>query len=263
MLRNSRRFHSVVKLMQQPTLPNIESASTELYSSFWEQRWQAQQTPWDASNSSPIFLQFLQHEAKQLFVKNTSQYKQFYGLVPGCGSGWDVFNMANYFGALLRETSSQQSIKTKFVGLDISETALLHVRQDLLPQRVPEKEFQQLCHFEGADFFQYEFEPKYDLIFDYTFFCALHPELRAKWAQTMSQLLSKEREGILATIIYPLKKQQDAHTGPPFIVSLAEYQKVLLPLGFELISVKDTHELTSHPARQGNEMFALWKLKKN
>lgn len=80
------------------------------------------------------------------------------------------------------------------------------------------------CHFILGNFFEDDFlsethadgssSPKnFDIIYDYTFLCALPPPLRPKWAARMSQLLAPQ--GTLICTQYPLGKDPRLG-GPPF-----------------------------------------------
>lgn len=110
----------------------------------------------------------------------------------------------------------------------------------------------------------FEMIEKFDFIFDYTFFCALPPSLRAQWGERMSTLL-QPHSGKLLTLIFPIPLEEDdgAMEGPPFPVKLDDYKKVLEPYGFQMI--KDSpyeHEDTVKP-RRGRELVSWWKLVPN
>lgn len=66
-----------------------------------------------------------------------------------------------------------------------------------------------------GDFFDSDWHDgrKFDLIYDYTFLCALLPELRCDWAKRINELLTPA--GVLVCLEFPLYK--DVNTpGPPF-----------------------------------------------
>ncbi|MEZ4690213.1 MAG: hypothetical protein R3A12_08520 [Ignavibacteria bacterium] len=52
----------------------------------------------------------------------------------------------------------------------------------------------------NRDFFSYNPETKYDMIFEQTFFCALDPVLRENYAEKMSELLNPD--GRLAGVLF-------------------------------------------------------------
>jgi hypothetical protein len=90
-------------------------------------------------------------------------------------------------------------------------------------------------HFVQASFFDLPVEDESDLfnfIYDYTFFCALEPTLRVEWAHKMFALL--KRGGELCTLMYPIMPREG---GPPYEVSLADYQTVLLQAGFKEVHI--------------------------
>ncbi|KAJ8651089.1 hypothetical protein MRB53_004112 [Persea americana] len=139
-------------------------------------------------------------------------------LIPGCGSGYDVVAIA--------------SPERYVVGLDIADNAIKKARE--------------------ADFFTWQPRELFDLIFDYTFFCAIEPGLRSSWARCVRDLLKPDGE--LITLMFPIS---DHKGGPPYKASLADYEEVLHPMGFEAISVID-NELAVGP-RKGREKLGRWK----
>ena len=60
-----------------------------------------------------------------------------------------------------------------------------------------------------------EFEPEtaFDLVWDHTFFCAIHPSLRARWGERARTLLGPE--GRYASLVFPFRKPA-SEGGPPF-----------------------------------------------
>jgi len=84
------------------------------------------------------------------------------------------------------------------------------------------------------------------------FFCALDPSLRVAWAETVNRLLKPDGE--LLTLIYLISDQEG---GPPYNNTVADYQKVLEPLGFRAVLMED-NELAIKP-RKGCEKLGRWK----
>lgn len=189
----------------------------------WEQLWTEGVAPWDMNGVTPV----IAHLLKQNKVRDGQI------LVPGCGAGHDVVAMA--------------SIKRYVVGLDISKTALEQAKE--LASRSPEV---QSVEFLNADFFSYAPPYKFDLIFDYTFFCALEPSLRSKWAAKMAELLALDGE--IMTLMFPV---DDHEGGPPYSVSVEAYEKVLSPWGFRISSRE--HDIPSDKSRKGLEILVSWE----
>ncbi|BAF18757.1 Os06g0153900 [Oryza sativa Japonica Group] len=189
----------------------------------WEKSWEAAVTPWDLGKPTPI----IEHLVK------SGTLPKGRALVPGCGTGYDVVALA--------------SPERFVVGLDISSTAVEKAKQ--WSSSLPNAD----CFtFLADDFFKWKPSEQFDLIFDYTFFCALDPSLRLAWAETVSGLLKPHGE--LITLIYLISDQEG---GPPFNNTVTDYQKVLEPLGFKAILMED-NELAIKP-RKGQEKLGRWK----
>jgi len=106
---------------------------------------------------------------------------------------------------------------------------------------------------------EYEIPCKFDLIFDYTFFCALNPSLRKKWGESMSRLLDK-RSGNLLTLMFPAVADdyESNEIGPPFLVRPKDYRNVLEPHGWRMETSKPYENPYTHPNRRGQEVVAWW-----
>ncbi|XP_040381548.1 probable thiol methyltransferase 2 isoform X2 [Oryza brachyantha] len=137
----------------------------------WEKSWEAGVTPWDLGKPTPI----IEHLVK------SGTLPKGRALVPGCGTGYDVVALA--------------SPERFVVGLDVSSTAVEKAKQ--WSSALPNADY---FTFLADDFFEWKPSERFDLIFDYTFFCALHPSLRLAWAETVSRLLKPDGE--LITLIY-------------------------------------------------------------
>ncbi|CAF2109039.1 unnamed protein product [Brassica napus] len=66
------------------------------------------------------------------------------------------------------------------------------------------------------------------------FFCAFEASVRPPWAQRIEKLLKPSGE--LITLMFPMDERSG---GPPYKVSVSDYEKVLIPLGFEAMSIVD------------------------
>ncbi|KAJ2308017.1 hypothetical protein IWW52_005954, partial [Coemansia sp. RSA 2704] len=115
-----------------------------------------------------------------------------------------------------------------------------------------------LVDFQALDFFKFEVpESKFQLAYDYTFFCALHPSMRASWGARYADVISPG--GQLIALMYPLaKSDEDRNCGPPFLLSEADYHKVLDD-NFELIHVDP--KCKTHDTRVGEEIITVWRRK--
>lgn len=131
-------------------------------------------------------------------------------LVPGCGRGYDVLLLA--------------SLGYDCYGLDASQTAIdaaaKHRNESQNDDRYSpydSKVGSGESKFLVRDFFKDDFLEQtnggqFDVIFDYTFLCALPPEMRPSWAKRMSELLASD--GHLICLEWPLGKPP-TDGGPP------------------------------------------------
>lgn len=193
----------------------------------WSRCWEEGVTPWDLGQPTPAVVKLVQSGTLPSSSSSATTV-----LVPGCGAGYDVVALS----------SPGRSV----VGLDICDAAILRAKQ--LSSSSPNGSF---FAFVAADFFTWEPPEPFDLIFDYTFFCALHPSLRSAWARRIGDLL--QPDGELITLMY-LVEGQDA--GPPFNTAVLDYEEVLNPLGFAITSIED-NQVAVEP-RKGMEKIARW-----
>jgi len=158
--------------------------------------------------------------------------------VPGCGRGYD---------AILLSEGKKRSV----TGLDIAEKAVLEAEKYRDEMKIDKKQVQYVC----GDFFKHEPSSKqpYDVIFDYTFLCAMPPNLRKPWAETMARLIKPET-GRLVTLIFPIGEFSG---GPPYAMSYSLVKELLKPHGFTEVS--STDKFISHRGRQGRELLVIWK----
>ena len=197
----------------------------------WEMLWNKQVTPWNLGKVAPPLSELLT-ELPQ-FKSTTFRHC----LVPGCGEGYDTAWLGSRVGCDLS------------VGLDLSDLAIAKCREKQQPS--------QTVSFEVADFFEYQSTrgiSKFDLVFDYTFLCALHPDMRDKWSRKMASLVKKD--GVLVALMFPL---DEFDGGPPFALSVATYHE-LLDENFELVYGPVETEKTV-PQRKGRELVSAWRRK--
>ncbi|XP_044498133.1 probable thiol methyltransferase 2 [Mangifera indica] len=210
--------HPGVKKIQQ-LIHQPSSSDT----SHWEKCWEEGATPWDLGKPTPIVVHLHQLGA---LPKGRA-------LVPGCGTGYDVVAMA--------------CPERYVVGLEISDIAVNKAKE--LSSSFPNANYITILK---ADFFTWCPTELFDLIFDYTFFCAIEPEMRSVWAQKISNLLKPDGE--LITLMFPIS---DHVGGPPYKVSVSDYEEVLHSVGFQAASIVD-NELAVGP-RKGREKLGRWK----
>ena len=156
---------------------------------YWQQRYQLQQTGWDAGTiTTPVKAYLDQLDNKLIKI-----------LIPGCGNAHEA--------AYLWE----QGYKNVYL-LDYAAAPLNNFHEQF-----PEFPKSQLINL---DFF--ELNDKFDLILEQTFFCALDPQLRPSYVEKMQQLLKPN--GKLIGVLFNSEFEQQ---GPPFGGTKSEYQELL------------------------------------
>jgi SAM-dependent methyltransferase len=185
---------------------------------FWEKRFRESVTPWDAGGIPSALKQFLDRELRRGRV-----------LIPGCGSGYEVraFVEAGY----------------EVLAVDFAEAALERARRILGPlaDRV-----------RLADFFEFDFETPFDLVYERAFLCALPRRLWPRYAPRVSQLLKPE--GRLCGFFY----FDDGERGPPFGLKTGELEALL---NARFARMADAAVADSMPIFQGKERWQVWKLR--
>jgi SAM-dependent methyltransferase len=147
---------------------------------FWDPRYAAQRTPWDAGGVPAALTRFL--------AKNPGRGKR--ALIPGCGSGYETvaFADAGY----------------DVTALDFSAQAVRRAKSNVGPvlaDRVIE-----------GDFFTHDFGAitPFDLIYERTFLCALPPDT---WPRLVARTAALLKPGGLLAGLYFFGDKDD---GPPF-----------------------------------------------
>ena len=113
--------------------------------SFWQERFEKQETPWDRGGPNPQLLRWLEN----------GELSPCRILVPGCGKGWEVLELA------------QRGFDV--VGVDYTQAAVEHTRALLASQGA----FAQVVE---ADVLSYHPNTKFDAIYEQTCLCAIHPD---------------------------------------------------------------------------------------
>ncbi|KAK2993773.1 hypothetical protein RJ640_018063 [Escallonia rubra] len=228
MSKPQHRHHSIRTeekdtISSNPNVTNLQQIVNSDSTGGWEKSWREGVTPWDLGQPTPVLVHL--HE--------TGALPKGRALVPGCGSGHDVVAIA--------------CAERYVVGLDISGNAIKTAKA--LSSSSPYSDYLTFCK---TDFFTWHPTELFDLIFDYTFFCAIEPDMRSAWACQIQNLLKPDGE--LITLMFPVS---DHVGGPPYKVSVADYADVLQPVGFKAMSIVE-NELAVGP-RKGKEKLGRWK----
>lgn len=181
---------------------------------YWTKRYQNNETGWDAGEITTPIKEYID----QLTNKNITI------LIPGAGNAHEA------------EYIFKKGFKNVYV-LDISEEPLNNIKK-----RCPEFPIKNLLL---GDFFEHT--QKYDLIIEQTFFCAINPILRKKYAEKIFELLNKN--GKLVGLLFDDKLNTEH---PPFGGNKEEY----LTYFNDKFKIKTLNKCyNSIKPREGRELF--------
>lgn len=224
-----------------PTLQDRFAATNGDHQSLWEALWDnGTYLPWDRGQSSPSLVDLLNDNPS--LITPPSPSSQLTALVPGCGRGYDVLLFASH--------------SLKSYGLELSPSAVTAARENAKSSGLQPE----LHTFITGDFFtknwQVDTPEKFDVVYDYTFLCALDPSqgLREKWAERMAALVKEG--GVLICLEFPLYKDLEL-PGPPWPLREGIYRGLLENVGF-------VREMYVTPRRylesgEGSDMVSVWR----
>jgi SAM-dependent methyltransferase len=183
---------------------------------FWNELWLKGETAWDMkSPSTPLKTYIDKLENNEMKI-----------LIPGCGNAYEA-----------------EYLFTKgFTNVYIVDFAPKAIAE--FSKRVPDFPKEHLICF---DFFELT-EKDFDLILEQTFFCAIDPSLRKRYAEKMNELLSPE--GRLVGLLFNDPKLN--LESPPFLGSEIEYRE-LFNTYFNIEKMEPAYN--SIPPRAGRELF--------
>ena len=194
----------------------------DLSADFWSTKYKKHKIGWDLGQVSPPL--------KAYFDQLTN--KEVKILIPGGGNSYEAEYLFN------------NGFQNVFVA-DISEIPLQNIQN-----RVPDFPDTQLIH---TDFFN--LNDSFDLIIEQTFFCAIHPTLRPKYATKMHELLHPK--GKLVGLLFDAVLNENH---PPFGGNQKEYLEYFQPY-FDIHKLEPCHN--SFHNRQGMELFFIFEKKSN
>src|SRR5690554_324192 len=200
----------------------------------WEDAWREGRTGWDAGQSSPL----LQHLVERGELTGQS------ALVPGCGAGYDVLTLTKTFESA-RGLDLAMTARTRF--LELRDAAGLD------ESRAP---------YQVGDFFEDELGAPFDLVWDYTFLCAIDPQQRPRWAERMAAIIAPG--GLLATLIFPVleddpqRETERMANGPPFPLRPTGVEALVAP-HFKTRRLDPVPPNLSHSGREEMEWLGIFE----
>ncbi|KAG8960723.1 hypothetical protein FRC03_006226 [Tulasnella sp. 419] len=220
----------------------------------WDVLWEKSVTPWDLGDGEPQpgLKEFMQSsrgkDITASLLNAATAEKPARALVPGCGRGYDAAYLA--------------SLGFKTWGSDLSPTAIEQANlwaQSLPMLSDPNHKLAGNLSYHVQDFFKFDVpDDGFSLVYDYTFFCAIPPELRETWGKRMTEIIRPG--GYLVALVFPIDGPRN--TGPPFSISVELEQGSLNKAGedaWELIQNEAPSKFA--PGREGRERLCVWKRK--
>jgi hypothetical protein len=189
--------------------------------SYWENRYQNQDMPWEKGAPSPGLVDFLQAQP---------ELPRGSVCVPGCGTGHDVRAWA--------------SSGFDVTGLDLAPSAIRLAREATTAAGLRAK-------FCQTDFLRDPPPRRFRWIFEHTLFCAIQPSEREMYVQAVLNWL--QPGGYYLAVNYLIPDTD----GPPFGTTMEELHKRFLP-GFSLVR---EWVPPSYPNRIGLERMLWWRSK--
>jgi SAM-dependent methyltransferase len=210
-----------------PTFGSRDPAAAD----FWNERFAAGFTPWDAGGVPPAF-------ARWLATLGPGAGRRV--LVPGCGSAYEV--------------AALDAAGFAVTAIDYAAGAVAQARA-VLGAALADRVLRQ------ADFFAFELDaagetPRFDFIYERAFVAALPPALWPKWAARCAALLVPG--GVMAGLFVIEAAVPAPRRGPPFTTTRAELD-ALLAADFALDQAQPVPAAESLPVFAGREAWLGWQ----
>ena len=191
---------------------------------FWDERFAAGFTPWDARGVPPAFERWLDADGPGVGARV---------LIPGCGAAYEVAALA--------------ARGCDVLAIDYSVTAVGRAREVLGPTLA--------AYVVQADFFALDAAP-FDWIYERAFLAALPLRLWPAWAQGCARLLRPG--GSLAGFFFLDEQIAAPRRGPPFAVTSTELHGLLDP-AFDLVADSAVAATESAPVFAVRERWQQWR----
>ena len=203
---------------------NTEKISNHVFlPDYWEESYQSGEMGWDIGEPTPIFKNWIQSKSKPLSI-----------CVLGAGNGWDALHL-----------SKLEHIVT---AVDFAKGAVNNMNEFARASEISLN----VLHLDIFDLSQ-NFHQYFDVVLEYTCFCAIDPERRKDYIEMVNHILKKEGE--LVGLLFPIDKDPN-EDGPPFGVDL---NATILLFSSYMRLIKKEIPLLSIERRKGREAFVIFR----
>ncbi|KAK3392535.1 S-adenosyl-L-methionine-dependent methyltransferase [Sordaria brevicollis] len=277
-----------VSSQPQTLLKTPATRPKEEHAAGWSSLWNSDRSHfWDRGKPSPALQDLLSLYPEVVSTLPDGSGRRPRALVPGCGKGYDVVMLALHGYDTYGLDVSERAVGSarQYAASELRNPSAYNFRSTSTSNSSPGSASHGTATFLVGNFFEQEWEAhlapegeqKFDLIYDYTFLCALSPDMRRDWARRMSELLAPN--GILVCLEFPLYKDPKL-PGPPWGLKGVHWN--LLAQGGDGLVSGDADSSTSEestsetglfervlylqPERtyeigQGTDMLSVWKLR--
>ncbi|KAK4101295.1 S-adenosyl-L-methionine-dependent methyltransferase [Parathielavia hyrcaniae] len=214
----------VVPFIPGRLISHFQSKPQEHHGIGWTELWDSGQSDlWDRGKPSPALIDLIESKPDEIPRPNASSRRPR-ALVPGCGKGYDVTMLALHGCDVYGLEVSATGVETAraYAAAQLAAPSAYNfsdaAAQDQYSGSGPGQ-----ATFIVGDFFARDWEVQcrsddgaftgFDLIYDYTFLCAMLPERRQDWARRMRELIAPS--GVLVCLEFPTYKGLE-HPGPPW-----------------------------------------------
>ena len=184
-----------------------------LTSQYWQGRFDSGDTPWELGHPSVVLL-----EAFEILRSLGTTLEGMLVLSPGCGRGVDAL-------ALMQQGAH-------VIAIDWSPNAVQELQEQFVSIAAPCGRLEVL----NGDFFEIP-SRQVDCVAEHTFFCAIDPSARSRYAQKIAEWIRPG--GFLVGNFFVLPDEvalglpglslTQTGEGPPFATTVAELERLLSP----------------------------------
>ncbi len=194
---------------------------------FWEERYSAKNTPWDTKTTTPALINSIDHSRSKKIA------------ILGCGYSKDSLflakkgHMVYSIDFAAKPIEYLDNIKSKE-----SLGNLFPIQEDIFN-----------LNKEYSNFF--------DIVIEYTCFCAIDPQRRFRYVELVSDILNKSRKFI--ALFFPTERREEgSDKEPPFYVNLDE-TLLMFKNNFNIIKIDKNPD--SIKPRRGFETLVIMRKK--